>query len=457
MKKIYLMLLGLFSTVSLQAQILFNRDYQNLSSCNSISEIQNGSYLFTGRDTSGVINITKIDSIGDVVWSQNYGREGAISITRANNNKFLITGDAYPREAYILIVDTMGNYTDLSVNTSIGSSFSEQIAIQTLDNNYVMSAYDTFPTLIKFDNAGNEIWKKKYPFLSYSNFSFIETSDSGFIFVGDSTYDLSIVLCKTNSQGDTLWTNYFPSEFGAAAICINKCSDGGYIIAGTLESGIPDDPSHTWLLRFDSNNDTLWTSSYMGEYGNSKPTYIQQCNDGGYILTLDILSFTTFDNDTRVIKYDSSGILQWSVRFGGSVYGIWSNNSIQQTSDQGFIFANMDYFAGANVIKFDSIGNYVLEVEKVQVVSNLLLTPNPTTSLFTLRAGETKIESVAVYNMLGEEVMNVANIARGFNIAHGFNRGALSIDISQLPPGIYIVQASSKEKVWRGKVMKSAE
>ncbi len=74
--------------------------------------------------------------------------------------------------------------------------------------------------------------------------------------------------------------------------------------------------------------------------------------------------------------------------------------------------------------------------------------PNPTTGLFILQAGSTKIESATVYNMLGEEVMNVANID------HGFNRGALSMDISALLPGIYIVQATAKEKVWRGKMVK---
>src|SRR5690242_2521081 len=112
----------LWSTIS-NAQYLFNRDY-HFTWGYSVVEIENSSYMFGGTDTSHQIGIVKIDYMGNVVWSNTYGFKFGGILTRTNSNLFLMTGSAYPTQAFVLLVDSSGNSTTLTVNTATGQYFS---------------------------------------------------------------------------------------------------------------------------------------------------------------------------------------------------------------------------------------------------------------------------------------------------------------------------------------------
>src|SRR6187431_782778 len=129
MNRLLLIPFFLLNTIA-SAQFLFNRDYP-FAHCYSVVEIENNSYMFGGTDTSGQIGITKIDNMGNVVWTNTYGFEFGYTLTRTNSNLFLMTGAAYPTQAFVLLVDSSGNSTTLTVNTPTGQSFHEYDVLQT--------------------------------------------------------------------------------------------------------------------------------------------------------------------------------------------------------------------------------------------------------------------------------------------------------------------------------------
>ncbi|MEO8088400.1 MAG: T9SS type A sorting domain-containing protein, partial [Bacteroidota bacterium] len=77
--------------------------------------------------------------------------------------------------------------------------------------------------------------------------------------------------------------------------------------------------------------------------------------------------------------------------------------------------------------------------------SSLIIAPNPTTSELTIKNKNLLINTLELYDLLGEKV---------FTRNYPANNNEITIDIRDLTSGIYIIQATSGEKTWRGKVVK---
>jgi len=116
-------------------------------------------------------------------------------------------------------------------------------------------------------------------------------------------------------------------------------------------------------------------------FGGSDDDYaysIQQTSDGGYIVAGRTSSFGAGSADVYIIKLDENGNKLWEKTFGGSSYD-WAN-SIQQTTDGGYIVAGVTNSFGAGgwdvyVIKLDENGNlYSVNTieEKVESVMKTL-------------------------------------------------------------------------------------
>jgi len=154
----------------------------------------------------------------------------------------------------------------------------------------------------------------------------------------------------------------FQKTFGGGNIeqgySIQQTSDGGYIIAGgsaSFGSGIDD----VYLIKTNANGNSLWIKTFGGtdiEEGNS----IQQTTDGGFIISGYTQSFGAGNSDVYLIKTDANGDALWTKIFGGTGFD-WGN-SVQQTIDGGYIVTGITNSFGAGyddvyLIKTDANGN----------------------------------------------------------------------------------------------------
>jgi hypothetical protein len=87
------------------------------------------------------------------------------------------------------------------------------------------------------------------------------------------------------------------------------------------------------------NNDgtVAWQKSYAGSGYNNYAQSIQQTSDGGFIVAGGTDSFGAGVWDFWVLKLNSNGTVAWQKRYGGSGYD-WAY-SIRQTIDGGYIVA----------------------------------------------------------------------------------------------------------------------
>ena len=132
------------------------------------------------------------------------------------------------------------------------------------------------------------------------------------------------------------YAQWAASYVGAGGSSVEQTRDGGYIVGGGNGGDIS-------VVRLDDNGAIQWQKKYWGnraEYFGS----LQQASDGGFVVTgnsgcigLRTNPYVFGGPDFWVLKFDSSGNLLWQKTYGG-ISQDWAN-SIQQTSDDGYIVA----------------------------------------------------------------------------------------------------------------------
>ena len=309
-------------------------DYDLIEDGRFVQQTDDGGYIITGLVLVGGnydACLIKTDPYGDTLWTGRFGDaalfdEGAC-VRQTTDGGYIIAG-----------------------STEAGVSDSSDVFI------------------VKTDENGNEVWSRSFggEHNDYGR-SVQQTSDGGYI-IGAVTGSFGagyedFYLIKTDATGDTVWTRTFGGESQENPVSAQQTTDGGYIIGGTtLSFGGAD--SDIYLVKTDENGDTVWTR-VLGGAANEDGYYVQQTNDGGYIVagyTTD--QYETKRNDTYLIKTDADGHEEWSTSFGTALNeGAYS---IQQTSDGGYIMTgfvqDLDTGVGPTdlyLVRADAGGNVV--------------------------------------------------------------------------------------------------
>ena len=251
--------------------------------------------------------------------------------------------------------------------------------------------------LIKTDSQGDSIWTKTFGGTHQKGKSVQQTTDGGYIICGtreDIPEIGDVYLIKTDSQGDSIWTKTFGGVENDEGYSVQQTTDGGYIITGETESfGIGNGEQDVWLIKTDSQGDSVWTKTFGGNERDEGHS-VQQTTDGGYIITGETNSFGNGESDVWLVKTDSQGDSLWTKTFGGNEQD--GGSSVQQTIDGGYVIIGYtdDPFVNGGVedlfvIKTDGNGNITSTFE--------IPLPNP----------DRKLEKTV--NLIGQEIKPQTN------------------------------------------------
>jgi len=243
--------------------------------------------------------------------------------------------------------------------------------IQTFDNGYLVAGFSYSRNgnldsanfggawIVKLNSSGTVIWQKSFGGSLLGDYiqSIIQTSDSGFIFTGNTEDNINgfhgvidAWVVKLNDTGGIQWQKCYGGSQIDYGNSIIQTSDGGYIFAGETESNDGDVSGNHgsdydyWVVKLNDIGTIQWSRCYGGS-SLDDATSIVQTSDGGYIVggytdsqDGDVTGYLGPNSEEWIVKLDNIGNIQWEKCFGGNAGGT-AAYSILQTSDGGYITA----------------------------------------------------------------------------------------------------------------------
>lgn len=280
--------------------------------------------------------------------------------------------------------------------------------IQTRDGGFAMAGFvrnqrngndwgDLF--LVKTDAEGNQLWESSFgeKYIDHG-FDVVENNNNELIMVGTLggfynptsidflNHDADIVVIKTNSRGEEIWTQIFGGSGHDWAKEIISAPYGGYYVCGSTQS-FGAGSFDFFLLKIDENGNEEWIKTYGGkdfDYGETLRIGKDNCL---YILGSSASYATDFKPDHLLIKTDLNGNEIWYNTYGtdGSDY----SSSLICTKDTSCIFTgwtDLGEHGNKDIVLYKVTAQGQLEVVST-IVSNdpattISVFPNPARQKF---------------------------------------------------------------------------
>ncbi len=191
--------------------------------------------------------VAKLDDMGEVEWSQNYGGSGA---------DIMLTMELCPDGGYIL-----GGWSQ-SDNLDVPGNNGEQDFL-----------------LIKLDEFGNVDWTQNYGGSQDDVLYSIEVGGDGYLLGGISyssdgdvsgNYgDADYWIVKVDLEGNIVWEQNYGGIFSDLLRSTATSNDGGYLLAGVSSSSDVDVSGNygsldVWVVKIDAMGDIVWEQNYGG-------------------------------------------------------------------------------------------------------------------------------------------------------------------------------------------------
>jgi hypothetical protein len=179
-----------------------------------------------------------------------------------------------------------------------------------------------------------------------------QTFDKGYIVCGSTTSvgsgNTDIYIIKTDSMGIPVNERYIGGINVDQGTCIRQTADSGYVILGYTNSAGAGGYD-VYVIKTDPQLNILWKKTYGGtdwDFGNS----IEQTSDGGYVICGSTYSYGKGDEDYYLIKTDATGDTLWTRTYGGPERE--EGKSAIQTADGGYALTGYSLSLG------DTLGDF---------------------------------------------------------------------------------------------------
>ena len=421
--------------------------------------------------------VSKLDSSGNFVWAKTAGgasESWGTSIALDASGNVYATGHFYGmvdfdpgtgifnlysfghESVFVSKLDTSGNFVWAKAigggSSGLDRAWGQSITIST--------------------NAGGDIYTTGY-FEGTADFD----PDSSGSFNLTSVGFNDIFISKLDSAGNFVWAKTMGgtlSEFGYS-VAIDPTGSGAVYTTGYFNSMADFDPgagifnltsaggSDIFISKLDSSGNFVWAKRIGGsnyDYGYS--IAVDPAGSGDVYTTGVFMGPVDFNpgsglfpltsaggEDIFILKLDGSGNFTWAKRAGGTGddYGksmTFDNSGYLHIT--GYFESPSIAFGSTTVINAstDTSDIFIAKLDTTIITGNeeiekfgngVLVFPNPAERELRIKNAEFRIESVEIYNVLGEKVFSQTTTS-----------SKQTINVAKLSPGIYFVKVRSEKE-----------
>ena len=406
----------------------------------------------------------KINATGEMEWSKTYGgfdNEYGLSVHQTDDGGYAIGGftesfGTGSRNFYLLRTNSFGDI--LWTKTYGGTSIEAANQIQpTNDGGYIMVGYsfsfgagnsDIF--VIKTDENGEIIWEKTYGGdLNDLGLSITLTDEGGYIICGGTESfgagNSDVLVVKINADGDVLWSKTYGGNGYELGVSVAKTVNNDFIIAGytrTFGAGGED----FYVLKIDTQGDTIWTKTFGGEFDESAKAVIST-SDNGCIIAGYTRTFGAGGLEMYVVKTDEDGFSEC----GQSTETIISDITITVTSttadvDEGVTTKVPITLVGNTNTETSNPCDIINGVKNDLKKLNFEIFPNPANDFLIIKNIDAPLFSkkrIVINDILGRQIQSFS-----------LNTTEEKIDISMIPPGVFFLNLIIDDQYFTHKFVK---
>jgi hypothetical protein len=486
MKKI--IFISLFYSLSVSAQITFNKTYDNgTDNTFNVIELTDGYLTAT---TAGqpfyprFVYLIKTDFAGDTIWQKQYQDSslyvGLYSFLKISESS-LIAGcygsDFIQNIKFIYLFKLKYNGDTIwtkKIYAPPGFNYNSLYLTLTIDKKLLISGQivdslitdgQSFIALI--DTNGTYQWHKTYGGSGFDSFySSAELPDKGFLTLGwtrsfgfGNSTNHDFYLVKTDSMGNFKWQKTYGTPYDESGIGVTALADGNYLLAGNAEIN-QFNVYRAWIIKIDTAGNIIWQK----QIGTSNLIYdswwARELPNHTIVAAGSKRNAFNSKDEGWITLLDANGNQLWDRSFGMNNNHAYFRD-VQLTSDGGFICAGFCFDGpggtqDAWLVKLDSLGcdsagcaNYYTGIDESQTVKDekINIYPNPSSevifiSLVNLKPADTF--DVILFNSQGAEVLRKKFLNSG---------NAQPVDVRTFGKGLYLIKVKAGDDVYVEKVI----
>jgi len=351
---------SVFCALCAAGQSTFEKYYEAFGAKLNLNELSNA-HILTGIAWEGGTSL--LDSQGNMLHSRSYqvGPMALLqSVKRVSDNAYYF-GTFYapgPPNAYPLLgrMDSLGNISNLrSYHLDALAGPEHGIGdLEVISHKSVVGwDRDNRLFLMKADSELTHVWSRA--FAQEGVFHFVKELPSGDLLAGFDLAGGGAGLMRMDADGNTLWCkSYFhPDGLMHDAVIEN---DSAFVTIG-FEG--PVGQRKVFMMKVNGSGDVLWSRGYNTTSSWSPSTFwpmrMVKAQDGNYVF-LTTRGSMLGTGRPWLLKTDTNGDTLWVRRYGVNGTG-YESADLLATADGGFMFSGGSYPWGAYIFKTDSLGH----------------------------------------------------------------------------------------------------
>lgn len=314
-------------------------------------------------------------------WAKRYSTTGTYDhgnsiYVNASNDVFCGGGvrSGTNNQMFTVKYDVSGNQKWTAANNATGNCCDEVRGIIVDANGYIYvtgisyqgssQGYDI--TLIKYNSAGTQQWSTTYGGTQNDLGNAIAVTGSGYVYVAGRANDDAILL-RYNSAGTLQWSY----SYSGTANVTDNFYDLKVATSGTTEGNVyctgysGNNGNDALLVKVNSAGTFQWAKTYNGALNADDETFSVQVDGQEYIYTAGVVANgSPTNNDALLLKYNSSGTLQWSATYNGTanMFDQYYDLSLDGTTNPN-VYCTGEYEPSVNIhdqnyltVKYNSSG-----------------------------------------------------------------------------------------------------